>query len=354
MRAAVLEQYQQPLRVTEQPDPEIGPHDVLVRVQATGICRTDWHMWHGDWEWLGIRPPVPHVMGHEFAGTVESVGSAVESVKIGDRVTVPFHEGCGRCSACTAGRSNQCLAPTFPGGTHTGSFGELVAVLNADFNCIALADAVSFEAGALLGCRCMTAYRAVARHGAVRGGQSVAVLGVGGLGLAAVQIASALGARVVAVDINPAALRKAEELGADVALDAAGGDPGALVEATSGGADVVIDTICRQETITQAVLAARAGGTLVQAGLTTSDLAGNVTLPIDVVTARELVIKGSWGNPRSDYTELLALVESGRVRPQELVERRIDVSEIDSVFEEMSHHTNVGVAIVDRYRGVTA
>ena len=349
MKAAILDQYRQPLRIDDVADPQGGPGAVVVRIEASGVCRTDWHFWNGDWDWLGIRPPVPVILGHEYCGTVVEVGAGVSTLRVGDKVTVPFHEGCGRCPSCMSGYSNRCQKPDYPGGTHSGAFAEFIAVPNAEFNCVPVPESVDPAGAALLGCRYMTAYRAVMRAGAVEAGQSVLVLGVGGMGLAAAQLAMALGANVIAVDPNPAALGKAEEIGVPHVLDPEESDPTAIADLTGGGAHVAIDAICRQETVLTGIRAVRTGGTFVQAGLTTDDLRGSVSIPIDEVTAREISVKGSYGNPRSDYDQLLALVASGRVHPEALVGGRIDLADINTVIKQMTDYSHVGVTVIDSF-----
>ena len=176
-----------------------APHGALVRVEASGLCRSDWH------GWMGHDPDIrrfPHVPGHELAGVVEAVGGDVRRWRPGDRVTVPFVCGCGTCEPCVAGDHQICDRQTQPGFTHWGSFAEFVALDWADVNLVALPDEVGFDAAAALGCRFATAYRALLAVGRLRPGEWVAVHGCGGVGLSAVMIAAAAGARVVAVDVT--------------------------------------------------------------------------------------------------------------------------------------------------------
>src|SRR6478752_10779118 len=196
--------------VPEPPCPDGG---VLIAVRATGVCRSDWHAWKG-------HDPVslPHTPGHELAGVVASVGAGVRDWVVGDRVTVPFVCGCGRCSWCEAGEAQVCPDQTQPGFTGPGSFAERIAVHGADVNLVRLPDSISDLAAAALGCRFATAFRAVTVHGRLSRGQWLAVYGCGGVGLSAVLIGVALGARVVAVDNRPAALDSARELGAEQTL----------------------------------------------------------------------------------------------------------------------------------------
>ena len=159
MRAAVLTRYREPLEFQDNlPMPAAGPDDVVIRVEACGICRSDWHLWQEDWTWMGISVPLPRVQGHEFGGVVEEVGSGVRRLKRGDRVTVPFHIACGHCGYCHTGRSNICYALGFYGFHHNGGFGEYATLPNGDVNAVSLADTVDAVSAAALGCRFMTAF----------------------------------------------------------------------------------------------------------------------------------------------------------------------------------------------------
>lgn len=191
------------------PDPSCPSDGVLVQVAATGVCRSDWHAWRG-------HDPVqlPIIPGHEFAGVIAAVGADVSGWQVGDRVTTPFVLGCGRCEFCRAGDAQVCPNQEQPGFTLPGSFAQLVAVPRAAANLVRLPDDVSFVAAASLGCRFATAFRALVNHGAVKAGQWVAVHGCGGVGLSAVMIAKAFGAKVVAVDVTADALAAAQRLGA--------------------------------------------------------------------------------------------------------------------------------------------
>lgn len=351
MKAAVLTERRQPLTIQDLDKPEVGDHDVLVRVDAAGVCRTDWHEWNGDWEWVGFLFPLPIVPGHEFAGTVVEVGSAVSKMKPGDLVTAPFHVGCGACASCTAGYSNRCLAPTFPGFTQTGCFGEYVAIANADFNCVVMPEGVDAVSAATLGCRYMSAYRAVVAQGRVGAGQWVAIHGAGGMGLAAVQIAKQRGAHVLVVDNREEALAKAKEEGADILINSSATEDviAAVRQASEGGPHVSIDAIGGQETTVNGIASLRYGGRFVQAGLTTQDAKGMVAIPIDVVVALELEIVGSFGNPRSEYDELVSLVAAGELNPGSLVTRHEHISGLNSVLADMDRFDTVGVVVIDSF-----
>jgi alcohol dehydrogenase len=263
---------------------------------------------------------LPHVPGHELAGVVDAVGSAVTRWRRGDRVTVPFVCGCGRCEYCRAGEAQVCPDQTQPGFTGHGSFAELVAIHAADMNLVPLPVGVDFVTAASLGCRFATAFRALTAHGRVSEGDWLAVHGCGGVGLSAIMIGAALGARVVAVDVNPAALARARDLGAEVVVDAS--DAADAAEAvgvtTGGGAHVSIDALGSPATAAASVRSLRRRGRHVQVGLLLGK-AATPPLPMDQVVAQELEIYGSHGMAAADYPAMLAMVADGTLRPDLLV-----------------------------------
>lgn len=299
-------------RVLEVPRPECPPNGVLVRVSATGVCRSDWHAWRG-------HDPValPHIPGHEFAGTISEVGGRVRNWSVGDRVTAPFVNGCGDCELCRRGDAQVCPNQTQPGFTHAGSFAEYVAVHAADLNLVALPASLDFTTAAALGCRFATAFRAVTVQAQIGPGDEVAVFGCGGVGLSAITIAVALGARVTAVDVSDAALLRARELGAAEVVCSS--DPvEAVVRATGGGAHATIDALGSPATSNAAVRSLRRRGRHVQVGLMLGDAAG-ASLPWDRVIAWELSVAGSHGMPASDYPAMMSMIEDGRLKPDVLI-----------------------------------
>ncbi|WP_345713774.1 alcohol dehydrogenase catalytic domain-containing protein, partial [Kineococcus glutinatus] len=208
MRALVVEEFGAPLRPSTVPDPVPPPHGAVVRVAATGVCRSDWHAWQGH------DPDVvlPHVPGHELAGEVVAVGADVRGWRPGDRVTAPFVNACGSCAQCAAGQQQVCGRQRQPGFTHWGSFAELVVLEHADVNLVRLPGSMAPATAAALGCRVATAFRAVLDVGAVRPGEWLAVHGCGGVGLSAVALGVAAGARVVALSDVRLTLRHGEVL----------------------------------------------------------------------------------------------------------------------------------------------
>ena len=330
MRAVVFDAYGARPVLTEVPEPACPPDGVLVRVGATGVCRSDWHAWRGH-----DPVPLPHVPGHELAGTVAAVGPQVTRFAVGDRVTVPFVCGCGRCDYCARGDAQVCPDQTQPGFTGPGSFAELVALHAADTNLVPLPDEVDLVTAASLGCRFATAYRALTAHGRVAAGDTVAVHGCGGVGLSAVMVAVALGARVLAVDPNAAARARAGELGAEVLVDPSTEDVVATVrDATGGGAHVSLDALGSPATAVASVQCLRPRGRHVQVGLLLGDRS-TPPLPMDRVVALELSVHGSHGMAARDYPGLLALVADGTLRPDLLVGRVVGLEDAGDALAAM-------------------
>ncbi len=334
MRAVVFEEFGGPATVREVADPVPAPHGAVVRVEATGVCRSDWHGWAGHDRTISL----PHVPGHELAGVVDTVGTDVRRWRSGDRVTVPFVCACGTCEQCASGHHQVCERQTQPGFSGWGSFAEQVALDHADVNLVGLPDTVGAVAAAGLGCRVATAYRAVVDQGRVRPGQWVAVHGCGGVGLSAVMVAAAAGARVVAVDVSPAALDMARSMGAEITVHAGGDghqDVVAVVrEVSGGGAHVSLDALGSHATCAASIRCLRPRGRHVQVGLLPPDL-GHPAVPMARVIALELEIVGSHGMAAHDYGGLLSLVAAGRLRPELLVTRQLGLDEAGAALAAM-------------------
>ena len=331
-----------PLAVEDVPEPELPPDGALVEVRATGLCRSDWHGWMG--HDASIR--LPHVPGHEFAGVVAEVGAEVRSVRPGDRVTAPFCCGCGACEPCRLGHTQICERDYQPGFTGWGSFAERVLVPVADLNCVALPEDLAFEAAAALGCRFMTAFAAVGERGGLRAGDWLAVHGCGGVGLSAVMLGRALGARVIAVDVAPGPLERAAALGAEHTLGAEGA-AAAIRELTGGGAHVSIDAIGSAAAAAASVRSLRRRGRHVQVGLLAGEErgAGGVGMPMAELISRELEIAGVHGMPVRDYPALLRLVASGAVDPARLIGRRIALEDAGAALAAMDRPAE-GITVI--------
>jgi alcohol dehydrogenase len=344
MKAAIYHSFREPVCIEDLPDPVPDPDGVVIRVQATGLCRSDWH------GWMGHDPDVrlPHVPGHELAGTVEAVGTDVRGWRAGDRVTVPFCCGCGQCEQCEAGNQHICDRYFQPGFTAWGSFAELVAIRYADTNLVRLPEEMDFQTAASLGCRFITAYRAVRDQVRVAEGEWLAVHGCGGVGLSAVMIASAHGADVIAVDINEEALKLAESMGARIGIDARSEAdiPAAIQAHTGGGAHASLDALGSVTTCRNSIRCLRKRGRHVQVGL----LHGSETpLPMDQVIARELEIAGSHGMQAHRYPEMLAAIHDGVLAPQRLITRRIGLAEVPAALAAMGANQGAGITVVDRW-----
>lgn len=355
MRVARTDGVRQDVRVAEMPVPELGADDALIRIVASGICRSDWHLWNGDWTWMGMTLPQPAVLGHEMGGVIEAVGANVKQAAPGMRVTVPFNLACGHCPYCRQGEQNLCDNAAFPMlMPGSGGWAQYARIPTADLNCIPLPDGVSELDAAALGCRYMTAWRAVRERGAVRGGEVAVVMGCGGVGLAAVEIAAVLGARVIAVDLDPGKLARAKELGARETLQAHGDDPRQLGKeirklAGGAGADLAIDALGASATALPGLLSLRKGGRLAQVGLTSKEDDGKIAFPVDMLVNKEWSIVGSLGNPHSGYPELLGMVASGQLRPSALVSRQVGLEEVDAVLREMDRFETTGYVVITRF-----
>ncbi len=351
MRAAVLEAIRQPLVVRDVPTPETPPHGVLLRVEANGICRTDWHLWAGDWSWVGVALALPHVLGHEFCGVVEEVGKDVTRWKKGDRAIVPFSMGDGTCEHCREGHQNVCDAILTPGVVSWGGYGRYAPIAYADVNLVALPEEIPFVDGASMGCRFMTAFHGITDVAKVKAGEWVAVHGCGGVGLSAVQIATALGANVIAVDVSDEKLAFAKQLGAVAAVSAAGGNDvvGTIMGLTTGGAHVSIDALGIAATCLNSVTCTRKRGRHLQIGLTTQAEQGMIALPIDVIVLKETQILGSLGMQAPHFDAMLQMVRTGKLNPGKLVSKRIPLEEAGGVLASMDKYGTLGVTVIDRY-----
>ena len=320
--------------VREVADPVASDAGVVVRVEATGLCRSDWHGWMGHDSDIGL----PHVPGHELVGVIESMGASVRRFTVGQRVTVPFVCACGSCPECESGNGQVCRNQTQPGFTHWGSYAERVALHNADVNLIAIGDDLDAGAAALLGCRFATSYRGLVHHAHLLAGETLVVLGCGGVGLSVVMIGAALGASVIGVDISDSALATAARVGAVHTVNSAGLTDTEVVSRIraltpdGSGAQVSVEALGRENTVAIAIKSLATRGRHVQIGL----LAEDPRVPLGTVIAAELAILGSHGMPAHDYPDLLALVESGALRPQDLVTRRIRLDDAPDALAEMS------------------
>ena len=328
------------------PDPAPEPHGVVVKVEASGVCRSDWH------GWMGHDPDIvlPHVPGHELAGVIVATGRDVTRFRPGERVTVPFVSGCGRCGECHSGNHQVCPNQQQPGFTYWGSFAEYVGIHYADTNLVRLPDALDSATAASLGCRFATSFRAVADQARTRPGEWVAVHGCGGVGLSAVMIAAALGANVVAIDLDAAKLRFAESVGAVATVDASDGTDvvDAVRALTGGGAHVSIDALGHRVTSFNSIRNLRRRGRHVQVGLMLGEDAAP-PVPMAQIIGHELEIYGSHGMQAWRYDAMLAMIAKGRLDPGKLVGRRISLDAAVDALVSMDRSRDIGINVITAF-----
>jgi len=340
MRSIHFSKFQGPLSIVDIPTPTPSESGVVIKVEATGLCRSDWHGWMGHDSDIQL----PHVPGHEFAGTINAIGKEVKNFKVGDRVTTPFVCGCGKCTYCQRGDAQVCPTQTQPGFTHFGSFAEYVAIDNADFNLITIPTEVSFATAAALGCRFATSYRGLIKRAKVKAGEKVVIYGCGGVGLSAIMIAKSQGADVYAVDINDEALKIASSLGAQT-INSQNTDPAAFMQ-NLGGADVAVDALGSEATATASVLSLARRGRHLQLGLLLTPT-GTTAMPMARVIGWELDLLGSHGMAAKDYPEMLALVASGVLNPSQLVKREISLEVGATALAELDKQAVGGITIIN-------
>ncbi len=344
MKAVLFDEFQGPLRIDDVDRPAPGPGEAIVKVEAGGLCRSDWHGWMGhDADIVAL----PHVPGHELAGTIAALGEGAGRFAIGDRVTVPFVSGCGACPECRDANHHICDNQFQPGFHGWGSFATHVKLRYADENLVRLPDQIDFVTAASLGCRFSTSFRAVVEQGRVARDQWLAVHGCGGVGLSAIMIAHALGARIIAVDIDEDVLALAESLGADFAVNAARTSDvaGTIRDITKRGAHVSIDALGSEETCAHSIQCLRKRGRHVQVGL----LAGKDArprVPMDIVIARELEIVGSHGMQAARYDAMFGMITSGALDPGRLVGRRAALEEVPTLLPAMGGFGTTGITVI--------
>jgi S-(hydroxymethyl)glutathione dehydrogenase/alcohol dehydrogenase len=363
MKAAVLPAAGAPVRVEEVRDPLPKVGEVLVKVAACGVCHSDLHIARGDLKFV-----TPCVLGHEISGTVAALGEGVSGLAPGQRVVSSFIMPCGRCPPCARGRDDLCetyfatnrtkgtlldgATRLFrPDGTPLwmqmmGGMAEYAVVPATDV--FPLPPSVPFEEASILGCALMTAYGAVKNAGAVSPGQTVAVVGAGGVGSNVVALARLFGAgAVVAVDVRDEKLEAARALGATEVVNSRKEDPVERVNALTGGrgADVAIEALGLPQTIVQAFGMTRAGGRTVLVGVAPSQ--ATVALEINRIVRRGIQIVGSFGcRVRTDMPELVRLAAEGRIDPAASITRRYRLDQVQEAFEAMERGEIVGRAIV--------
>ncbi len=346
MKAVIYKAFKEPPAIEQVADPVAVNGGVVLKVMASGVCRSDWHGWQGHDPDIEL----PHVPGHELAGVVETVGEGVSKWKVGDRVTVPFVGGCGACPQCDSGNQQVCDHQFQPGFTHWGSFAEYVSIHYADVNLVGLPEDMDYSTAASLGCRFATSFRALVDQGRVSADQWVAVHGCGGVGLSAIMIARALGANVVAVDIADDNLALARSLGAVASVNAnsVANVAEAVRELTDGGAHVSVDAIGNAEVCFNSIDSLRKRGRHIQIGLLV-DEGGEVRVPMAKVLANELEILGSHGMQAYRYTEMLAMITAGDLSPEKLIGRTIKLEESIAALTSMNEFNTTGVTVITEF-----
>jgi alcohol dehydrogenase, propanol-preferring len=333
MKAAVLHKVGAPLVIEDVPVPECGPAEILIKVKACGVCHTDVHLAAGEWR----MHKLPLILGHEAVGVVEQIGPDVTDFKAGDRAGIPWiYSTCGKCEYCTSDREALCPQIRVTGFTVDGGYAEYIAVPAS--HAVVVPEGLNFVDAAPVYCAALTPYRALKISGA-RVGDTVAIWGVGGLGHYAVQIARAMGARVIAVDVAPGKLDLARQLGADIAIDASRDDAANAIRAV-GAAHVVINLAPTPAAIAQAVEALRRGGTLVLVGLPP----GSFTLPILRTVAKGIRILTSAVGTRQDLREVLALAAAGRIKT---VAHTCRLEDVNWAFEQVGQGSVTGRLVVE-------
>ena len=363
MRAAVYRQFGGPITIENIPIPSVPSDGVLIKVMATGVCRSDWHGWKGHDD--DVRQYLKtsgtfFVPGHEVSGVIVSVGSQITKTSrfcVGDRVVVPFILSCGCCRECHPQRNRPtlCENQVQPGFTMLGSFAEYLAVPRSDRNLCLLPDQVGFSEAAALGCRFTTAYRAVIQQGKLGQGQTVVIFGVGGLGLSCVMIAESVPEvkSIIAIDISSDALHKASQLGATHLIDASTCDRESIIrkvnQITEGvGADLSIDAAGFAQTCENAVFCTRRGGKMVQVGL---PIGGKAPLvPMGRVAGRELEIIGSHGIAATDMPKILSLVISKKLNPRSLIEKEVTLEEGMGALVKMDQMSPLGITLITSFK----
>jgi propanol-preferring alcohol dehydrogenase len=321
VKAAVLHAFKAPLSLEDVLRPEIGADDVLIEVEVCGVCHSDLHVADGDWTQLARIVKKPLILGHEIVGRVVERGTAVQSVRVGERVGVPWVQWtCGQCEFCREGNENVCAKQRITGVMVDGGYAEYAKAPAS--HVVKIPDTLPSEQAAPLLCAGVTVHRAL-KQAKIRAGQRLAVFGVGGLGHIAVQIGRAAGAEVTAIDISEEKLALAKSLGATRTLNAAQTDVVKEVRG-SGGVHVALVTSAAKSAYDMAFYCVRPTGTLLAVGLPAKD----VSFPAILMAAAEIQIKASAVGTREDLREVLAMGAAGMVHCQVTTRPLSDVQEV--------------------------
>jgi 2-desacetyl-2-hydroxyethyl bacteriochlorophyllide A dehydrogenase len=337
MRALVLEEFGGPFTLKDVAIPQIGPHEALVRVRNVGVCGTDGKIRAGR---MGLNV-LPLIMGHEVAGEVAEVGREVREVAPGDRVTVNFYVTCGRCQFCREGRDTLCQEVRQHGFSLDGGFADYVKTPGV--NLCKVPAHVPLERACILADAVATSYHAVTKRAQVRPGKTVALVGVGGVGLHALQMAKLAGGWVVAVDVNEARLNLARKFGADAVVDARQGPFDQVVRQLTGGqgVDIVLEFVANAQTLPSSYHSLKRAGRLVFVGYT-PELPMSV-MPHELVR-NEWEIMGSRATTKQELQETMDLVAQGRIQP--IVDRVFPLEDVELAFEALRQGNSLGRNVV--------
>jgi alcohol dehydrogenase, propanol-preferring len=323
MKAAVVNEHHQKLEIKDVPIPELEYGEILVKIKACGVCHTDLHAVNGDWP---VKPKLPLIPGHEGVGIVEKVAGGVTSIKVGDRVGIPWlYSACGECEYCLTGRETLCLAQENAGYSVDGGYAEYC---KAPANYVVkIPDGLDFHEISPIFCAGVTTYKALKVSNA-KPGDWVAIYGIGGLGHVALQYAKAMGFNVIAVDIQDDKLELATELGADKTINGLRVDPAEEIKNLVGGVQAAVSVAVTKKAFEQAYGSVKRGGTLVVVGLPNADL----PIPIFDTVLNGVTVKGSIVGTRKDLQEAIEFAAQGKVRTNIEVQ---PLEKINEVFERM-------------------
>ena len=337
MKAAVFHGSGKPLTVEEVETPTPGPGEVLVKVAACGVCATDLHYLHGTPTFK--KPPL--ILGHEVSGWVEAAAPDVTEFARGNPVLVPAVLSCGECLNCRRGRDNLCERMVMPGNHADGGFAEFLKVPSRTL--VRLPEDLPLQESAIISDAVSTPFHAIRNRGRVQGGDWVAIFGCGGVGINAVQIAAALGAVVIAVDIDSKKLAQARQLGAAEVLSAREGDVSKVIrKLTGGGVDVAFEIVGKPKVLDQAFSSVRAGGTLVAVGYSEETW----SFAVNRAMFREISVLGSLGCRSADYPTILRMVRMGKIRLEPAVADRLPLAGINDALARLEAGTVAGRQLI--------
>ncbi len=345
MKVAIYNEFRGPISIANVSDPNPSEFGVVIKVEASGLCLSDWH------GWMGHDPDIvlPHVPGHEFSGTIVTLGNKVKNWCEGQRVTVPFVGGCGSCTYCLEGNQQVCDFQFQPGFTAWGSFAEYVAIDYADTNLVELPHNINFLEAAGLGCRFITAYRGVREQGKLTSDQTIAVHGCGGVGLSAIQISRGIEAKVIAIDISDAKCKLAKDLGADYTINASTTDVvQAIKELSGGGVHVSIDALGHSLTCLNSINGLRKRGKHIQIGLMTASYA-TPPIPMSLVVANELEILGSHGMQAYKYGEMFNFIKTTGINLEKMITKTIALEAVPIHLPEMYQSNTAGITVINSF-----